>query len=64
MLVTIAGDVNGDKMVNAFDLYALGRCYLATPGSPNWNPNADINNDQIINKPDLQIISQNYGKNF
>jgi hypothetical protein len=62
VLVTIAGDVNGDRIVNAFDLYLLGRSYGATP--PNWNPNADINNDQIINKPDLQIISQNYGKSF
>jgi parallel beta-helix repeat protein len=64
VLVTIAGDVNGDKIVNAFDLYLLGKSYGATPGSPNWNPNADINNNQIINKPDLQIISQNYGKSF
>lgn len=62
VLVSIAGDLDGDRSVNVFDLYALGRTYGSTPTSPNWDPNADINNDVVVNSRDLRIQSQNYGK--
>jgi len=62
VMVTIPGDINGDRIVNALDLYALGKTYGTTPSSPNWNPNANINNDDIVNKLDLEIIYQNFGK--
>jgi len=62
VMVTIPGDINGDKTVNVLDLYALGKVYSTKPNSSNWNPNANINNDEIVNKLDLEIISQNYGK--
>lgn len=58
---TILGDVNGDGKVNVFDLYALGKAYNSTPGTSNWNPNADLNNDLIVNTEDLSIINDNYG---
>jgi len=64
VLVTIAGDVNGDRIVNVFDLYLLSRSYGATDGSPSWDPNFNINNDLVINKSDLEIISQNLGQSF
>lgn len=62
VVVTISGDVNGDKIVNAVDLSELGRSYGSTRGSPNWNPEADINNDFITNAIDLEILGENYGK--
>jgi parallel beta-helix repeat protein len=58
VMVTIPGDINGDKTVNALDLYVLSKVYGTKPS----NPNANINNDDIVNKLDLEIISQNYGK--
>lgn len=58
---TIPGDVNDDGKVSVFDLYALGKAYNSTPGTPNWNPNADLNNDLIINAEDLSIMNDNYG---
>lgn len=60
--VTIAGDINGDRIVNAYDLYALGKAFNSTPASFSWNPNADIDNDLVINANDLTILSKNHGK--
>jgi hypothetical protein len=58
---TIPGDVNGDGKVDVFDLYALGKAYNSTDGGGNWNPNADLNHDQIIDAEDLSILNDNYG---
>jgi hypothetical protein len=58
---SILGDVNGDGKVDVFDLYTLGKAYNSTPETGNWNPNADLNNDLIINAEDLRILNDNYG---
>jgi hypothetical protein len=42
--------------VNSVDLGQLRLAFFATPGSPNWNPNADFNNDGAINVIDLGIM--------
>jgi hypothetical protein len=57
-----AGDVNRDGSVNTFDLYALGRAYDSTPMATNWNPNADLTNDDVVDSEDLVILRGNYGK--
>jgi hypothetical protein len=60
--LTVQGDITGDFVVNADDLFALGRAYMTTPSSSNWNRNADINHDLIVNVTDLEILKKNYGK--
>ena len=62
VIISLPSDINGDRIVNALDLRALGNAYGSTPISPNWNPEADINNDLIINVIDLEILGKNYGK--
>jgi hypothetical protein len=47
--VAIAGDINGDCTVNILDAITLGNAFLATLGSSNWNPNADMNDDNVVN---------------
>jgi hypothetical protein len=42
------------------DFYAASQAYLSTPEKPNWNPNADINNDGIVEMMDFFIMSQHY----
>jgi hypothetical protein len=34
----------------------------STPGSPKWNPNADINNDGVVNMLDFQIVKIHVGE--
>jgi len=62
VLVTISGDVNGDRVVNCFDLFVMGKAYGCKPNSLNWNPNVDINCDGTVNVLDLAIISTTYEK--
>ena len=58
----IAGDINYDGTVNAFDLSAFNRTYGAMPKSSNWNARADVDNNFIVNVVDLFQLSRNYGK--
>ncbi len=62
VLVTFSGDVNGDRVVDTFDLFRIGKAYGATPSSSNWNEACDINGDNIIDETDLSILEENYGK--
>jgi hypothetical protein len=56
----IAGDVNGDGAVDIKDLELWDAAYGSKPGDPNWNPQADINGDNIVDKEDGILIIQNY----
>jgi parallel beta-helix repeat protein len=62
IVVTIKGDINGDGIVNILDAIVLGNAFLATRGSPNWNPNADLNDDGAINILDAIILGLNFGR--
>jgi parallel beta-helix repeat protein len=56
----ILGDINGDGTVNNNDLTLLMQAFGATPSSPKWNSNADLNKDNIIDGLDLYILSTHY----
>jgi len=62
VIVSIPGDINGDKTVNSNDLILVIQAFGSTPASPNWNPNANINCDGKINILDLFILGKNYAK--
>jgi hypothetical protein len=64
VLVTIPGDVNGDKTVNGLDLDALVEAYGSTSTSPNWNPDADINGDGVVDIFDIGICSSHWGQSW
>ena len=32
------------------------------PNSPKWQPNADVNNDLVVNMRDIQIVIMNFNK--
>jgi hypothetical protein len=63
-LVIIRGDVNHDGRVDASDLVLLAEAYSSRPNDPNWNPDADIDNDQYVGLADLSILALNFGQHY
>ena len=64
VLVTISGDINGDKTVDIFDAIELAGVYDSVPTSANWNSNADLNDDNVIDIYDAIILSSHYGQSI
>ena len=60
--VKIPGDVNSDEVVDASDLFDLGKAYGSELGDPNWNPACDFNGDEKIHSSDLVDLGENIGK--
>jgi len=52
----------GDGKVNVYDNRLISRAYGSRPGDPNWNPDADLNGDNVVNILDLRIVSADYRK--
>lgn len=59
VLVTIAGDLDGDFDVDADDFFLFSGAYGSSPPS---NPGADLDNDGDVDADDFFIFSGNYGK--
>jgi hypothetical protein len=67
VIVTIAGDITGatgqpDGKVDMRDIGMLCSKFMSTPSNPNWNPNYDINGDDLVNMRDIGIACGNFGK--
>jgi hypothetical protein len=51
----LAGDIDGNNVIDQFDALTIGMSYnTAIPAS------ADLNNDGTINVLDLELVAQNY----
>jgi hypothetical protein len=64
ILLTIIGDVNGDRTVNMLDIFTVIYAYMTPPGNPKWNPLADVNRDNTVNMVDIEIEIQNFLKKW
>jgi hypothetical protein len=62
--VSIPGDLDGDFKVSRQDLVLLSNAYGSTPGTPNWNPNADIDGNGIVGLSDLTSLACHYGQHY
>ena len=66
--IGVPGDISGptpgvyDGTCNMRDVQYLILLFNTYPSSPNWNPNADINNDGTVNMRDIQIAILNFNK--
>ena len=58
----VNGDVGGHNNVDLLDLAAILRAWRTSPGSPHWNPNADVNGDGVVNMEDWMIVAKNWRK--
>ena len=54
-------DVNGDNVVDLFDLVAVGREFGKTPPD---DLAADINGDGTVNLFDLVLVGSHFGETF
>ena len=56
-ITLIAGDIDGNNVIDPFDALTIGMSYnTANPSA------ADLNNDGIINVLDLELLAKNYRK--
>jgi hypothetical protein len=59
----LSGDITGDGSVDYNDLAAFTLCWLATPATPNWNPQCDIapaSGDSMINFADFSVLAKQW----
>lgn len=56
------GDLNGDKIVDIFDLAMVAVAFNSMPESPNWNQDADVNDDLSIDIFDLVVVALHFGE--
>ena len=69
VIVSLIGDVTGpsgwpDGQVSMRDVAVIARAFGSTPGSSNWNPNADLNNDGTVNMRDIALVARNFGQHI
>ena len=58
----LAGDINQDGTVNPVDAGVLSAAFGSAPHDSNWNLNADINNDSVVDILDVIILANNFGR--
>lgn len=63
-IVADIAPAGGDGVVNWLDLAAFAEAWLATTGSANWNPNADMaptaTNDGLVNFLDFAVFAEDW----
>ena len=60
--VKIIGDINGDGVIDIYDLTLVGTAYGSFEGDPRYDPEADLNKDGHVDMRDAIVVCRNYGK--
>ena len=60
--VKMQGDVNGDGVVDVWDISIVSIAYGTFEGQAGYNPVADLNTDGIVDIQDLSIVAINLGE--
>jgi parallel beta-helix repeat protein len=58
----LPGDINHDGKVDLVDLVLLANAYGTSPGNPRWNPNADLDGNNVVGLSDLVLLALHYGR--
>ncbi|MGB9134628.1 MAG: CARDB domain-containing protein [Candidatus Bathyarchaeia archaeon] len=65
VLVTIPGDVDGDRSVSVFDIVLISNLYRASQtGDPRYDPNRDIEGDGDVDIFDIVLAAGHYGEDW
>jgi hypothetical protein len=62
VLVTLIGDVNGDRKVRIDDILAVATAFGSNWGEPKYSPNLDINDDRKIRVDDVLAAATHFGQ--
>jgi len=62
VLVTLIGDVNGDRKVRVDDILAVATAFGSNWGEPKYSPNLDINDDLKIRVDDVLAAATHFGE--
>jgi hypothetical protein len=62
VVVTIAGDVDGDGDVDRYDFGIFAVAYGRYAGDPNYDGNCDFDSDNDVDRYDFGTFAANYGK--
>jgi hypothetical protein len=62
--VTIPGDLTSGYQVTSLDIGIITSAFGSKLGEAKWNPNADLNNDGIVNMKDIAILARHYGQPY
>jgi hypothetical protein len=57
----LAGDVNGDNVVDLSDFSELAGAFGSDAGTANWDSNADLNCDGVVDVTDFSLLAANFG---
>jgi hypothetical protein len=66
--IGVPGDISGptrgayDRTVNMRDVQYIILLFNINPGSPNWKPNTDVDNNGVVNMIDIDIALLNFNK--
>jgi len=60
--VRMPGDVNGDGVVDGYDIQMIAKAWESEVGELGYKPEADIDEDGIVNEADLRLLNTQYGK--
>jgi hypothetical protein len=57
-------DLNQDGKVDEADIVIAARAFGSVPGSPNWNPQADIDFDMKVDMEDITMVAVHFGEKY
>jgi len=58
----LLGDLNGDRIVDIYDIVLVSLAFDSRPEDSNWNPDADLNDDNTVDIFDVVTVAMNFGK--
>ncbi|UCG37509.1 MAG: hypothetical protein JSV64_04360 [Candidatus Bathyarchaeota archaeon] len=64
VLITLAGDVDGDRDIDIFDIVRMAGAYGVSKPHPKYDSNSDVDDDGDIDIFDIVAAASNYGKSW